>query len=117
MIPVFVTTDQRGFANENTTYTGYSATAPCVDAGAVQTNYTSAQFVGAPYVANANTPGTAPPVIVSVMENGQNIGGVPVTLSFSGTGTATGLTSTTAGGAGASFDEHRTAWPVIEKKT
>jgi hypothetical protein len=103
LIPVFVTTDQRGFANENTTYTGYSATAPCVDAGAVQTNYTSAQFVGAPYVANANTPGTAPPVIVSVMENGQNIGGVPVTLSFSGTGTATGLTSTTAGGAGASF--------------
>jgi CSLREA domain-containing protein len=103
LIPVFVTTDQRGFANENTTYTGYSATAPCVDTGAVQTNYTSAQFVGAPYVANANTPGTAPPVIVSVMENGQNIGGVPVTLSFSGTGTATGLTSTTAGGAGASF--------------
>ena len=103
LIPVFVTTDQRGFANENTTYAGYSATAPCVDAGAVQTNYTSAQFVGAPYVANANTPGTAPPVIVSVMENGQNIGGVPVTLSFSGTGTATGLTSTTAGGAGASF--------------
>jgi len=69
----------------------------------VQTNYTAAQFVGAPYVANANTPGTAPPVIVSVMENGQNIGGVPVTLSFSGTGTATGLTSTTVGGAGASF--------------
>jgi len=103
LIPLLVNTDQRGFANENTTYTGYSATAPCVDAGAVQTNYTSAQFVGAPYVANANTPGTAPPVIVSVMENGQNIGGVPVTLSFSGTGTATGLTSTTAGGAGASF--------------
>jgi CSLREA domain-containing protein len=102
-IPLFVTTDQRGFANENTTYTGYSATAPCVDAGAVQTNYTSAQFVGAPYVGNANTPGTAPPVIVSVMENGQNIGGVPVTLSFSGTGTATGLTSSTVGGTGATF--------------
>jgi CSLREA domain-containing protein len=103
LIPLLVNTDQRGFANENTTYTGYSATAPCVDAGAVQTNYTSAQFVGAPYVANANTPGTAPPVIVSVTESGQNIGGVPVTLSFSGTGTATGLTSTTAGGTGASF--------------
>ncbi|MGB6612313.1 MAG: choice-of-anchor Q domain-containing protein, partial [Acidobacteriaceae bacterium] len=103
LIPLFTGADQRGFANENTTYAGYSATAPCVDAGAVQTSYTSAQFVGAPYVGNANTPGTAPPVIVAVMENGQNIGGVPVTLSFSGTGTATGLTATTVGGTGATF--------------
>jgi CSLREA domain-containing protein len=102
-IPSFVAADQRGFATENVTYTGYSATAPCVDAGAVQTNYSAVQFVGAPYVGNANTPGTAPPVIVSVTENGQNIGGVPITLNFSGTGTATGLTSTTVAGAGATF--------------
>ena len=103
LIPLFVGTEQRGFANDNVTYAGYSATAPCVDAGAVQTSYTAAQFVGAPYVANSNTAGTAPPVIVAVTENGQNIGGVPVTLSFSGTGTATGLTATTVGGTGASF--------------
>jgi CSLREA domain-containing protein len=104
LIPTLVTNDQRGFANENITYAGYSATAPCIDAGAVQTNYTSVQFAGVgPYVGNANTPGTAPPMIVSVTENGQNIGGVPVTLAFSGTGTASGLTSTTVAGTGATF--------------
>jgi hypothetical protein len=42
-------------------------------------------------------------VIVSVTENGQNIGGVPVTLTFSGTGTPSGLTATTVGGTGATF--------------
>ncbi|MGH9606155.1 MAG: Ig-like domain repeat protein [Terracidiphilus sp.] len=36
-----VTTDQRGEPNTNTTYPGYSSTA-CVDAGAVQTNYSIA---------------------------------------------------------------------------
>jgi len=103
-LPLFVTTDQRGFANENTTYTGYSATASCVDAGAVQTNYTAVQFTGAgPYVATQNAPGTTPPLVVAVTENGQNIGGVAVTLTFSGTGTATGLTATTAAGTGATF--------------
>jgi hypothetical protein len=102
--PFFVTADQRGFLNENVTYSGYSSTTPCVDAGAVQTNYTGVQFVGTPpYVAMANVPGQTPPVIVSVLENGQNIGGVPVTLTFSGTGSATGLTATTVGGSGANF--------------
>jgi len=96
-------TDQRGFPNENPTYTGYSASAPCVDSGAVQTNYTAVQFVGGPYVASANTPGERPPVIVAVTENGQNIGGVPVTLSFSGAGSASGLTASTIAGTGATF--------------
>ena len=105
LIPADAIADQRGFANENITYTGYSATAPCADAGAVQTNYTSAQFVGSgQYTATANTPGTTPAVVVSVTENGQNIGGVPVTLTFSGTGTATGLTATTVAGTGATFN-------------
>ena len=104
LLPVNALTDQRGFANENLTYTGYSATAPCVDAGAVQTNYTSVQFAGSgPYVATAGKPGTTPAIVVSVTESGQNIGGVPVTLTFGGTGSATGLTATTIGGTGATF--------------
>ncbi|MFP5230441.1 MAG: beta strand repeat-containing protein [Acidobacteriota bacterium] len=104
LIPVNALTDQRGFANENLTYTGYSATAPCVDSGAVQTNYTAVQFAGTgPYVATAGKPGTTPAIVVSVTESGQNIGGVPVTLTFNGTGSATGLTATTLGGTGATF--------------
>ncbi len=104
LIPSGISTDQRGFSNENLTYTGYSSGHPCVDAGAVQTNYTSAQFVGTPpYAGTANTPGTTPPVIVSVTENSQNVGGVQVPLTFSGTGTATGLTATTVEGTGATF--------------
>lgn len=38
-IPAGTTKDQRGFAITNTTYSGYSSTAPCVDSGAVQTHY------------------------------------------------------------------------------
>jgi hypothetical protein len=104
LIPLFTVADQRGFPNDNITYAGYSSTAPCVDAGAVQTSYTSVQFVGTqPYVATANTPGQTPPIIVSVTENGQNIGGVPVTLAFTGAGTASGLTATTLANTGATF--------------
>jgi CSLREA domain-containing protein len=103
-IPANALSDQRGFANENLAYAGYSATAPCVDSGAVQTNYTAVQFAAAgPYAAIANTPGTTPGVVVSVTENGQNIGGVSVTLMFSGTGLASGLTASTVAGTGATF--------------
>src|SRR5262249_31436895 len=51
-------TDQRGFANTNTTYTGYILQNPCVDAGAVQTNYQSVQFTnaGSGYTAAVNQP-------------------------------------------------------------
>ena len=103
LIPAGITTDQRGFSNENLTYTGYSSSKPCVDAGAVQTNYTAAQFVGSPYAGTVNKPGTTPPVVVSVTENAQNVGGVLVPLTFSGTGTASGLTATTVEGTGATF--------------
>jgi hypothetical protein len=77
--------DQRGFPRLNTTYTGYGATTPCLDLGAVQTNYSSIQFAQPGYsgVSNQDISSPADPV-VSVTENGQNIGGVPVTLSFSG---------------------------------
>ena len=103
LIPAGIATDQRGFSNENITYTGYSASKICVDAGAVQTNYTSTQFVGSPYTGTSNAPGATPPVIVSVTENGQNVGGVQVPLIFSGAGTASGTTATTVEGTGATF--------------
>jgi len=103
-LPIGAIADERGFPSDNITYTGYSSAAPCVDSGAVQTNYTAVQFAGAgPYAAAANVAGTTPSVVVSVTENGQNIGGVPVTLTFSGTGSASGLTATTVAGAGATY--------------
>ena len=103
LIPSAATTDQRGFSNENTTYSGFTASAPCVDAGSVQTNYTAAAFNNTSYTGTVNLAGTTPSLIVSITENGQNIDGVPVTLSFSGTGTATGTSATTVAGTGATF--------------
>jgi trimeric autotransporter adhesin len=102
LIPSGLTTDQRGFAR----ITSYSGTA-CVDAGAVQTNYQSVQFTNVPaagnYIGYTNQ-AISPAPVVSVTENGQNIGGVPVTLNFSGTGNASGLGPvTTVGGTGATF--------------
>ncbi len=103
LISPAITSDQRGFSNKNTSYTGYSATTPCVDAGAVQTSYTAATFNDTSYTGTVNVAGTAPSVIVSLTENAQNIGGVPLTLQFTGTGTATGNTATTVAGVGATF--------------
>jgi predicted outer membrane repeat protein len=102
-VPSGVTTDQRGFARLNTTYT----TSTCVDAGAVQSNYQSVQFTNVPgdgdyTAANNITPSPAP--IVSVTENGQNIGAVPVTLTDASL-TVTGLGPvTTVAGTGATFN-------------
>jgi uncharacterized repeat protein (TIGR02543 family) len=84
--PGGITTDQRGFPRLNTTYTGYSAGTPCLDVGAVQTNYQSVQFGHSAYSGLAGVAVSSPAApVVSVMENGQNIGAVPVTLGFSGT--------------------------------
>jgi len=104
-----LSTDQRGFPRLNTSYTGYDSGTPCVDAGAVQTNYQSVQFTNAGAGGYSGKPGVAVDTpaapIVSVTENGQNIGGVPVTLSVSGAGTASGAGPvTTVAGAGAEFD-------------
>jgi len=106
--PAGLTTDERGFPRLNTSYTGFSAGSPCLDLGAVQTNYQSIQFAkssysGAPGVA-VSTP--AYPV-VSVTENGQNIGSVPLTLSFMGKqpSSSSGLGPiTTTAGTGSTFN-------------
>src|SRR5208283_4695526 len=73
-------TDQRGFPRTNTTYSGFDSSTPCVDVGAVQTNYQSIQFTNSGGSYNVQTgdsfgqlgvipPSTAAP-IVSVTENG-----------------------------------------------
>ena len=105
LIPSGTTTDQRGFPNRNTSYAGFSASSPCVDLGAAQTDYQSVQFTNADsaYSGLVNQP-ISPAPVISITENGQNIGGVPLTLGFSGTGTATGLGPvTTVAGTGATF--------------
>ncbi len=93
-----LTTDQRGFARTNTTYTGYNAAGPCVDAGAVQTHYSSVAFVTQPTNASLNADITPAPT-VDVLENTNTVAGIPITLTFSGTGTLGGtLTQTTGAG-------------------
>jgi hypothetical protein len=81
-IPSGLTTDQRGFSNA--TPAAYGCTAGTSDAGSVQTNYMSAQFVGGPYAGNTNSPSITPTVVVSVTEANQNQGGIPVTLTLAG---------------------------------
>jgi CSLREA domain-containing protein len=100
-IPSGRTTDQRGLPN-TVSYPGYST---CVDSGAAQSNYQSAQFTnsGTGYVGIVSQ-ALNPAPVVSITENGQNIAGIPVTLVFSGTGIASGLGPvTTVAGTGATF--------------
>lgn len=98
-----LTTDQRGFPVDAASYCASGK----IDAGAVQTNYTSAQFTNnTGYSALINQVVTPAPIL-SITENGQNVGGIPVTLTFtpvSGTPTVTGLGPvTTVAGTGATF--------------
>jgi len=102
-IPAGVTTDERGFPN-TTSYPGYASN-PCVDAGAVQTNYTSIAFARQPGVTVANTAITPSPA-VEIIETNTNTGatdtvsGVPILLDYSGgagelSGGASSLLATT----------------------
>ena len=86
-----LTTDQRSYSNKNSTYPGYTSDAPCVDAGAVQTNYSlslAAPAVVSPAVAiMANAAFTD---AVTLNESGSAFTGAAVTipaLTFSGAGT------------------------------
>jgi predicted outer membrane repeat protein len=97
-IPSGFTTDQRGFPNTNTTYTSGT----CVDAGAVQTNYQSLQFSKSTYNGYISQ-AISPAPIVSVTENGQNIGAVPISLNDASL-TVSGLGPVvTIAGTGATF--------------
>lgn len=93
-----VTTDERGFPR---------LTAGKLDLGAAQTNYTAVQFVQQPTNTALNTD-ISPAVTVEVLETNGNLAapnntdpvdGIPITLTFAGTGTLAGtLTQTTTGG-------------------
>jgi CSLREA domain-containing protein len=98
LIPSGETMDQRGFGRTTT----YNST-KCVDLGAVQSNYSAVAFSSSSYSGIVNQPVNPAPA-VTVTENGQNIGGVPITLKYSGPGSAAGLGPvTTIGGTGAAF--------------
>ncbi len=95
-IPSGITTDERGYSVENTTYTGYSSASPCVDAGAVQTDY-SMSFTTAPTQATVDLGFGAE---VTLDENGapSTASGVsiPVTITSGGTLYGSGVVSGTA---------------------
>ena len=111
LLPAGITTDQRGYANVNTTYTGSA----CVDAGAVQSNYTGVAWAGAiqvgsapstpTYYGNATSPIGPPAVTAAIVDNGVNsVPGIPVNLSVSGPGTAAVTTNpVTTNTTGAAF--------------
>jgi len=69
---VTLTTDQRGLPNTNSTYPGYSST-PCVDAGAVQTNYAIAFTTQPPADAVVGVP-VSPAPVVTLTESGSVFG-------------------------------------------
>jgi hypothetical protein len=97
--------DERGAARP-ISYGGTS----CIDSGAVQSDYTSVQFVtNTSFTGTVGTAITHPAApVISVTEDGTSLGGVPITLGLSsgGAGTATGLGPvTTVAGAGATFSD------------
>lgn len=96
-----LTTDQRGVAFGAGGYCSSGA----VDAGAVQTDYTSAQFTNDTGYSALVNQAVSPAPVLSITENGQKASGIPVTLIFTGPGTATGVGSvTTVAGTGATFN-------------
>jgi large repetitive protein len=100
-------TDQRGDPRTNTSYSGYSSSSPCVDAGAVQTNY-SVDFTTEPEpIAPATDLSSGVPfqAAVTLDESGVAFGAPPETapsvtipLTFAGNGTLTGGSAGTVKG-------------------
>lgn len=101
LIPNGLGADQRGVANTNSTYPGYSSS-PCVDIGSVQTHYQLA-FTGSaiPSTLTANVAITPAPQ-VSVTDNLVGIAGATVSLSDV-KGALNGTTSQSTSSLGATF--------------
>jgi CSLREA domain-containing protein len=102
LIPAGVMMDQRGDPNTNSTYYGYSALAPCVDVGAVQTNY-SVSFSTEPQAISPATEiytSTNFEAGVTLDESGAPFTAVAETipLTLDGTGTVSGGSATTNSG-------------------
>lgn len=91
-------TDQRGLPNTNSTYAGYTST-PCVDAGAVQTNY-SLKFDVQPSTVVQNVAMSPAPQVEldesgSAFADGADTVAIPLTL-ITGPGTLTGGSASTS---------------------
>jgi hypothetical protein len=96
------TTDERGFPLQPAG--GYCPSAN-VDAGAAQTNYTGVSFQQQPTTAFLGTPMIPPPTVqlletntLLTVNNTDAPNGIPITLTYSGAGTLSGNSATTAGG-------------------
>ncbi len=98
-IPSGVTTDQRGEPNINTTYPGYNTTNPCVDAGAVQTDYSIA-FVQQPSTVVQNAAMLPAPTVQlyeSTVAFGDGTDSITIPLSLTtGSGALTGASTGTS---------------------
>jgi len=92
-----VSTDQRGFANTNTSYTGYSSNHPCVDAGSVQTDYALSFNSQPPASVTAVVPFTA---AVTLDESGKifTAGSAAIPLTLTGNGSLLNGSASTANG-------------------
>jgi uncharacterized repeat protein (TIGR02543 family) len=91
-IPSGLTTDQRGYPNTNSTYPSYAA---CVDAGAVQTNY-SLGFTTEPTGVSVATDFAAAVTLNESLSPFQP--GVTIPLTLTGSGILTGGSAATSAG-------------------
>jgi CSLREA domain-containing protein/uncharacterized repeat protein (TIGR02543 family) len=103
LVPAGVSTDQRGFARLNTSYTGYSGTTPCADVGAVQTNYAVSFTTDPPSMGTIAGTAMSPAPAVTVTESGSALTGGSASVSVTDansdltTSPATATTSTSNG--------------------
>jgi CSLREA domain-containing protein len=97
-IPNGVTTDQRGFPRTNASYPGYSGGAPCVDAGAVQTDY-ALSFTQQPTGTESGV-SMLPNPAVALTESGNafTAAGATIPLALTGGGALSGASATTSAG-------------------
>jgi large repetitive protein len=92
-----VTTDQRGFANTNTSYPGYPGNSPCVDAGSVQTDYALGFITQPPASTTATVPFSAS---VTLDESGSTFtaSSVAIPLTLAGNGALLNSSASTVSG-------------------
>jgi hypothetical protein len=94
-IPAGETTDQRGEPVENTTYPGYTSSSPCVDSGAVQTNY-GLQFTTEPQSSVLEYYTLNPAPVVGLTESGVAFAASSGTVAMTDTSTYLGGTTSEA---------------------
>lgn len=100
-----IPTDQRGLPRADSTYPGYSASEPCVDAGAVQSHYAMAFTTEPPANGSYGVPLTPAPV-VTVTESGVVAAAANSTVSASArTVLLTGITKVNLSAGTAVFND------------